>query len=305
MSANEIKNLPESLAETEAVYRDPVTQLPLVGEEMLARRVDHFASSVQFGLHERAAMRRLHKLTKDLGTISRLDSLLPTVLAGALSLMKADLGNIQIVDPAAGTLRIVTQAGFGPEFLEYFAVVGDGDGSACGRAATQCAQTVVADVRSDPGFAPHRDIAAASGFRGVQSTPLVDYAGHLIGMVSTHFRRPYRPADRELRIMELYGDLAGEVVTRRLGISRQHDPGDPLISALLHGGHARQASAPIPFELWVMGQMAASFTRRDGRSHPDNSHPDNGQGSSPSMPGLARSVARVASCTREVRSSLQ
>jgi hypothetical protein len=279
MSTNEIKNLPESLAETEAVYRDPVTQLPLVGEEMLARRVDHFASSVHFGLHEPRGMRRLHKLTKDLGTISRLDSLLPAVLAGALSLMKADLGNIQIVDPAVGTLRIVTQAGFGSEFLEYFAVVGDGDGSACGRAATQCAQTVVADIRSDPDFAPHRDIAAASGFRGVQSTPLVDYAGHLIGMVSTHFRRPYRPSDRELRIMELYGDLAGEVVTRRLGISRQHDPGDPLISALLNGGHARQASAPVPFELWVMGQLAASFTRRDGRSHPDNSHPDNGQGS--------------------------
>jgi hypothetical protein len=280
MPTNEIKNLPESLAETEAVYRDPVTQLPLVGGEMLARRVDHFASSVQFGLHERAAMRRLHKLTKDLGTISRLDSLLPTVLEGALSLMKADLGNIQIVDPATGALRIVTQAGFGPEFLEYFAVVGDGDGSVCGRAATQCAQTVVADVRSDPDFAPHRDIAASSGFRGVQSTPLVDYAGHLIGMVSTHFRRPYRPSDRELRIMEIYGDLAGEAVTWRLGISRQHDPGDPLISALLDGGHARQASAPVPFELWVMGQVAASFTRRDGRSHPDNSHPDNnGQGS--------------------------
>jgi hypothetical protein len=279
MSTNEIKNLPESLAETEAVYRDPVTQLPLVGEEMLARRVDHFASSVHFGLHEPRGMRRLHKLTKDLGTISRLDSLLPAVLAGALSLMKADLGNIQIVDPAVGTLRIVTQAGFGPGFLEYFAVVGDGDGSACGRAATQCAQTVVADIRSDPDFAPHRDIAAASGFRGVQSTPLVDYAGHLIGMVSTHFRRPYRPSDRELRIMELYGDLAGEMVTRRLGISRQHDPGDPLISALLDGEHARQASAPVPFELWVMGQLAASFTRRDGRSHPDNSHPDNGQGS--------------------------
>ena len=270
MPTNEIKNLPESLAETEAAYRDPVTQLPLVGGEMLARRVDHFASSVQFGLHERAAMRRLHKLTKDLGTISRLDSLLPAVLEGALSLMKTDLGTIQIVDPAAGALRIVTQAGFGPEFLEHFAVVGDGDGSACGRAATQRAQTVVADVRSDPDFAPHRDIAGSSGFRGVQSTPLVDYAGHLIGMVSTHFRRPYRPADRELRIMEIYSDLAGEAVTQRLGISRQHDPGDPLISALLHGGHARQASASVPFELWVMGQMSTSLARRGGRSHPDS-----------------------------------
>jgi hypothetical protein len=275
MSTNEIRNLLDPLEETEAVYRDPVTQLPPADEEMLARRAGHFASSVHFGLHEPRGMRRLHKLTKDLRSISRLDSLLPAVLAGALSLMKADLGNIQLVDPATGALRIVTQAGFGPEFLEHFAVVGDGDGSACARAATQCAQTVVTDVRSDPDFAPHRDIAAASGFRGVQSTPLVDHAGHLIGMVSTHFRRPHRPSDRELRTMELYGDLAGEAVTPRLGISAQHDPGDPLISALLNGGHARQASASVPFELWVMGQMSTSLARRDGRSHPYS----NGQGS--------------------------
>lgn len=221
---------------------------------MLARRADHFASSAHFGLHDSAAMRRLHDLTKDLRTVPRLGDLLPKILAGALSLMKADLGNIRIIDPATGSLKIVTQAGFGQEFLEYFAVVGNGDGSVCARAAQQAAQTVVTDVRADPDFAPHREIAAAFGFRAVQSTPLVDYAGHLIGMVSTHFRRPHRPSDRELRIMELYGDLAGEAVTRRLGISRQHDPGDPLTSALLNGGHARQASASVPFELWVMGR---------------------------------------------------
>jgi len=119
---------------------------------------------------------------------------------------------------------LVTQARFGPEFLEYFAVV-DGDSqSVCGRAAKRCAQTVVADVRSDPGFAPHREIAAAAGFRAVQSTPLTDYAGSLIGVVSTHFRHPHRPSDRDLRLMELYADFAGEAVTRHLGASS--DPGD-------------------------------------------------------------------------------
>src|SRR5262249_44325677 len=37
-------------------------------------------------------------------------------------------------------------------------------------------QTVVADVNTDSGFAPHRAIAGAPGFRAVQSTPLVDLA---------------------------------------------------------------------------------------------------------------------------------
>jgi hypothetical protein len=138
---------------------------------MLARRANHFATSPHFGLHEPKAMRRLHDLTKDLRAISRLDSLLPTVLAGAQSLMKADFGNIQSIDPTTGALKIVTQAGFGPEFLEYFAVVDDGDGSACARAATQCALTVVTDVRSDPDFAPHREIVGPSGFRGSSPHP--------------------------------------------------------------------------------------------------------------------------------------
>jgi GAF domain len=159
---------------------------------------------------------------------------------------------------------LVTQAGFGPEFLEYFAVV-DGDSqSVCGRTAKRRAQTVVADVRSDPSFAPHREIAAAAGFRAVQSTPLTDYAGRLIGVVSTHFRRPHRPSDRDLRLMELYADFAGEAVTRHVGASS--DPGNPagrgFITVLLDPSRPRDASVSVPFELWVMGQLTASLARR-------------------------------------------
>ena len=210
-----IQNLPEPLARAEAAYRDPAAQLAPVSRDRLARRVEHFASSVQFVLDEPDATRRLHDLTKDLRTVPRLSALLPQVLRGAMALVGGDFGNMQILDPATGSLRLVTQAGFGREFCEYFAVVDDGH-SACGQAARQCAQTVIADVRTDPGFAPHREIAAAAGFRGVQSTPLVDYAGHLVGMVSTHFQRLHRPSDRDLRIMELYADFAGEAVTRHL-----------------------------------------------------------------------------------------
>ena len=213
-----IQNLPEPLARAEAAYRDPAAQLAPVSRDRLARRVEHFASSVQFVLDEPDSTRRLHDLTKDLRTVPRLSALLPQVLRGAMALVGGDFGNMQILDPATGSLRLVTQAGFGPEFCEYFAVVDDGH-SACGQAARQCAQTVIADVRTDPGFAPHREIAAAAGFRGVQSTPLVDYAGHLVGMVSTHFQRLHRPSDRDLRIMELYADFAGEAVTRHLGLA--------------------------------------------------------------------------------------
>jgi hypothetical protein len=231
-----IQNLPEPLARAQAAYHDGTARLAPASADRLARRVEHFASSVQFVLDGPDADRRLHALTKDLRTVPRLGALLPQVLRGAMALVGGDFGNIQIVDPATGSLRLITQAGFGPEFLDYFAVVEDVH-STCGRAARQGAQTAVADVRADPGFTPHREIAAAAGFRAVQSTPLVDYAGHLIGIVSTHFQRPHRPSDRDLRIMRLYADFAGEALTRHLGQVSAGDPPDlvgrAMVSALL------------------------------------------------------------------------
>ena len=276
MMTNGIENIPDSLEQAQAAYRaSPSDALGMPapgqnGQNGASRRAEHFAASVRFGLAEPDAMARLHGLTKDLRTIPQLSSLLPRVLDGLMSLTGADHGNIQLLDPATGMLRLVTQAGFGPEFLDYFAVVGGEDGSVCGRAARQCAQTVITDVRADPDFAPHREIAAASGFRGVQSTPLVDYAGHLVGMVSTHYQRPHRPSDRDLRLIELYADFAGEAVSRHLGASR--DPGDPVgravVSALLDPARVREPTVSVQFELWVMGQMAASLARRTERRAP-------------------------------------
>jgi GAF domain-containing protein len=128
------------------------------------------------------------------------------------------MGNLQLVG-ALGTLRIVTQHGFGDDFLEHFAVV-DGDGSACGRALRHRAQTAITDVRADPGFAPHRRIAAASGFRAVQSTPLVGPDGRVWGIVSTHFRGTRELPARDLQLMEWYGEHVGAVLARQAGAPR-------------------------------------------------------------------------------------
>jgi GAF domain-containing protein len=257
-----IQNLPEPLARAQAAYRDSTARLAAVSRDRLARRVEHFASSVRFVLDEPNAARRLHDLTKDLRDVPRLSRLLPRVLGGTMALVGGDVGDTQIVDPATGSLRPVTQAGFGPEFCEYSAAVDDGH-SACGRVARQRAQTAIADVRTDPGFAPHRKIAAASGFRGAQSPPLVDGAGHLVGMAWTHFHRPHRPSERDLRMMEVYADFAGEAVTRHLGLWSRHDQdGRAAISGLLDPARVREAGVSVPFELWVMGRMTASFAGR-------------------------------------------
>jgi len=262
MSPGKSRNLPSVLEMAEAVYRGQAGQMPAVGRERLAQRAAHLAACVRFAVDEPEAMRRLHAVAGDLHGAAGLGSLLPRVLDGALSLMGADFGNIQLLDPATGSLWLVTQSGFGPEFLDYFAVVDD-DHSACGKAAQACAQIVIADVTIDAGFAPHRDIAAAADVRAVQSTPLADYTGRLIGIISTHFVRPYRPPARDLRVMELYGDAAGEAIARCLGVPAGDGLGDPVgravIAALLDPGDGQP---PDPVALAGPADREARLARQ-------------------------------------------
>jgi len=153
--------------------------------------------------------------SRDARPAPALGALLDEVLEVALRLVHAERGNVQLADPATGALRIAAQRGFGPEFVEYFAAVTD-DGSACGRAAQQHSQVVITDVTTDPGFAPHREIALASEFRAVQSTPLVNRAGQLVGMLSTHYPRPTILPRRDLQIVSSFGALVGESLSTLL-----------------------------------------------------------------------------------------
>jgi hypothetical protein len=215
MAGTESLNLPRMVEQARAAYDGRAGRRPPADALAATRRAGHLSWFVRLSLDEPDAMRRMQGMAGNLHDSPWLDTLLPQVLDGALALTGADFGNVQLLDPASGALVLVTHSGFGPEFTDYFAVVDDGH-SACGRAARNCAQTVISDVTTDPGFAPHREIAAAAGFRAVQSTPLADSGGRLVGMVSTHWRRPGRPPGRDMRMLELFGDLAGETVARHL-----------------------------------------------------------------------------------------
>jgi GAF domain-containing protein len=173
------------------------------------------SSFIRLSLDDPSAALQLQNATAHIAWGWPTDVTAKTILDEVMALTEAELGNVQLADPVTRELRIAAYAGFGREFLDYFAVVDD-DSSACGRAAAQRAQSVIVDVDTDEGFAPHRGIAAASKFRAVQSTPLTDAGGNLIGMVSTHFPHTGAPTARALELTRLYGLVAGEALARSL-----------------------------------------------------------------------------------------
>src|SRR5260370_15585444 len=188
-------------------------------------------------------MTRLHELSTRVLASTDLPWLLADVLGATMALQHADFGNVQIYSAQTSALEIHAQRGLSQEFLEHFSRVRDAE-SACGRAMQQGQRVVIEDVQLDPEFAAHRAVANAAGVRAVQSTPLLGRAGETLGMISTHFRQPHRPSERELRLTDLYARQAAELIER----NRAH-------------GALRTAQAELAHVMRVatVGEMAASL----------------------------------------------
>jgi C4-dicarboxylate-specific signal transduction histidine kinase len=163
---------------------------------------------------ELLAMTRLHHFSTRLWAITELPAALEEALTATIEIQQADFGNVQLCNPESNLLEIVAHRGFNPQFLEYFAEVAHSS-AVCGRALQSRSRVVIEDVEIDEQFAPHRHIASASGFRAVQSTPLFSRGGEFLGVISTYFRRPHRPSERELRLTDLYARQAAEMIERK------------------------------------------------------------------------------------------
>src|SRR5262245_24220544 len=104
--------------------------------------------------------------------------LLSEVLDAAIEITRSDFGNIQLIEPFSGDLRIVVQNGFPQWWIDYWNSVSKGNG-ACGAALTRGERVVVEDVEQSPVFrgTPALEIQLKVGVKAVQSTPLVSRSG--------------------------------------------------------------------------------------------------------------------------------
>ncbi len=159
--------------------------------ELLGRKHDSEVDATVRNLLAEAK-RELEELNANLIGDPDLRALLEDMLLATMSLHGADFGNVQLYDNGERTLRIIAHRNFGKPFLDHFARVDAADGSACGLALARGARCIVEDTEIEPDFAPSRSVARATGFRAVQSTPIIGADNQVLGMLSTHFRAPRR-----------------------------------------------------------------------------------------------------------------
>lgn len=140
---------------------------------------------------------------------------LSVVVEIARKINGADRGNLQLFDRGLGGLRIAAQHGFEQPFLDFFELVAD-DGSACGEAMARNQVIVVPDVQHSPIFdVTAKRIMLDAGALSVQSTPLINSSGQLIGVLSTHFDQPWEPTHGEQYLVHTLADVVADWFTLR------------------------------------------------------------------------------------------
>jgi PAS domain S-box-containing protein len=166
---------------------------------------------------ELAAMARLQEV--GMRCLQRGDDLqgsLNAVLDAAIFLTKAAKGNIQLLDPSSGGLRLVAQQGFESRFLDSFALVTN-QATSCRAAMESRERVIVEDMLESKIFAgtPELQVLLDAGVRAVQSIPLLSSSGKLLGMISTYWATPHRQPERELRLMDLLARQAADYLERK------------------------------------------------------------------------------------------
>ena len=159
------------------------------------------------------AMTRLQKLSALFLRDGDLVSVLTEIVDASIAISGADFGNIQLLDAESGRLQIVATRGFPKWWVEYWNQNCDG-GGACGTALQRCERVIVEDVESSPIYvgADTLEIQRKAGVRAIQSTPLVNRSGRLLGILSTHYRQPCRPDDRALKLVDLLARQSADII---------------------------------------------------------------------------------------------
>jgi signal transduction histidine kinase len=134
--------------------------------------------------------------------------------------MRSDFSSMQMLHPErgeGGELQLLGFCGFTPEAAAYWEWVRPGSGSSCGAALRAGERVIVPDVERCDFMAGTADLVMCrqTGIRAVQSTPLVSRSGQLLGMLSTHWREPHQPSERDLRLLDILVRQAADLVERK------------------------------------------------------------------------------------------
>jgi len=139
------------------------------------------------------------------------------IVDDAVALMRSDYASVQMLFPergSGGELRLRTFRGFNPEAGRFWEWVRADSKSTCGIALRDKRRVVAPDIAACDFMAGSEDQRTylETGIRACQTTPLIGRGGNVVGMISTHWRTPHQPSEKDLQMFDNLARQAAELV---------------------------------------------------------------------------------------------
>ncbi len=142
------------------------------------------------------------------------------LIDAAVQIMHSQFATLQILhtgDDGEDRLQLLASRGFSPQAASFWQWIAIDSGSAYGEALRKGYPIGVANVMECDFFKGAEDeiIHLKTGINSVQTIPLHSRNGKLLGIMSTHWKDPHKPSERELRLLDVLARQAADLIERR------------------------------------------------------------------------------------------
>lgn len=212
-----------------------------------------------------ADSKTLHDLSLHLLIEQDPSALYGRIADAARQLLRSQFASLQMLSTDADGARrldLIAHCGFSPAAAEYWRVVDMNSPTCCGSALATGHREVTPDVETSVSLAntPDLTVYRQLGIRAAQTTPLRSCDGAVIGMLSTHWAKPYEPTSRQLQLLDILARQAADLIERAMREARLRESEaklrqmdrmkDQFLATLAH--ELRNPLAPIRSGLQIL-----------------------------------------------------
>lgn len=168
---------------------------------------------------ELADIALLQAISAELIPESNIEALYEKIVDAAVAVMRSDYASMQMLFPergSGGELHLLAFRGFNPQAAKFWEWVRADSESTCGAALRTGKRVIAADIANCEFMAGSEDQQTylQTGIRACQTTPLMGRGGNVVGMISTHWRVPHQPSERDFRLLDILARQAADLIER-------------------------------------------------------------------------------------------
>jgi signal transduction histidine kinase len=158
----------------------------------------------------------VHSISAELVGEEVMETFYQKLVEAAAIVMRSDFATLQRLDREREALELIAHRGFDDQAQAFWKWVPPQRPTSCGMSLHQTERVIVPNFETwEYSAGADRDAFRAGGVVSAQSTPLLSRSGVLVGMISTHWKVPHVPSERDLRMIDIIARQAADVIERK------------------------------------------------------------------------------------------